>query len=286
MRPPRPLAKLPLLGLAIALSAISLSPLTGSADEVLGEPVISLDPMASPDPTAVGTVVAIRGEVVALRPGEEPRPLECRDSVYQDERVVTRAGARVDLMMGDVLAHLPQKSKLRVGRTADDMADMLLEEGAVRAIDPREAGAQARLAALDTRARIVGNDAEAYIFSEKTGRYAVLCEWDEPLPVERRAESKVAEPGQCVIAKPKEPLYVADAHHERLGPPGNDCPLGPIDVGLHLTPAVAAQPPAWSGMASGPNSLNISPCQNPGSGCAGAVVLAPPPVGGPFPGGT
>jgi hypothetical protein len=283
MHPPHPLKKLTLLGLAGALCTLSLSPLSSNADEVLGEPVVNV-PVTASDPTAVGTVVAIQGEVMAQRPGEEPRPLECRDSVYQDERVVTHDGAHVDLMMGDVLAHLPQKSKLRVGRTDDNMADMLLEEGAVRAIDPRDAGAQARLAALDTGGQVVGNDAEAYIFAEKTGRYAVLCEWDAPLPVDRRDESKVAEPGQCVIAKPKEPLYVADAHDERLGPPGDNCPLGPMNVGMHLTPDVAAPPPAWSGLASNPNALSISPCQVPGSGCQGAVVVVPPPVGGPFPG--
>ncbi len=262
--------------------AVAGAPISVHADEISAEPIVVMDP------AGVGVVVALSGEVLAVRPGEEPRVLQCRDRVYQDERIVTSEGARVDLLMGDVVAHLTENSRLGVGRTSDDVADMTLEKGGVRAIDPRDAGAQARLAALDARADVLGNDAEAYVFSEKTGPYAVMCEWDAPLPVARSDEKSVANPGKCVIAKPSEPLYVADAHEERLGPPGEDpCPLGPVigDINLHLTPDVAAGPaPAWSGLASAPNAQGISPCQMPGSGCAGAVVVAPPVVGGPFPG--
>src|SRR2546422_7897012 len=39
--------------------------------------------------------------------------------------------------------------------------------------------------------------------------YAMMCEWDAPLPVSRGKEEKTAKPGECVIAKPKEPLYTA-----------------------------------------------------------------------------
>jgi hypothetical protein len=262
--------------------AIGGAPLSALADEISAEPIVVAEP------AAVGKVVALSGEVMAIRPGEEPRALQCRDTVYQDERIVTGDGARVDLLLGDVVAHLTKDSRLRVGRTGDDVADMTLEKGGVRAIDPRDTGARARLAVLDARAKVLGNDAEAYIFSEKTGQYAVLCEWDAPLPVTRGDEQALADPGKCVIAKPSEPLYLADAHDKRLGPPGEDpCPLGPVigDINLHLTPDVAAgPPPAWSGTASAPNAQGISPCQMPGSGCAGAVVVAPPVVGGAFPG--
>jgi hypothetical protein len=59
-------------------------------------------------------------------------------------------------------------------------------------IDPRDEGEPAQLAVLDADGHVKGNDAEAYIFSEKVGPYAMLCEWDAPLPVSRGKEQKTA----------------------------------------------------------------------------------------------
>jgi hypothetical protein len=237
----------------------------------------------------VGRVTTLFGDVVAERPGEPPRTLHCRDAVYQGERLVTADGSRVGVLMGDVLARLGEGSALRVGRTADEVADISLEQGAVRVIDLRDAGATARLAVLDTRAKLLGNDAEAYVFAEKTGRYAMLCEWDAPLAVDRADESALAPPGKCVIAKRSEPLYLADAHDERLGPPAQDaCALGPVigALDVHLSPADVAAGPLlgpWSGKAGGLEFPSRSPCDEPGAGCLD--VLDPPPGGGEIPGG-
>jgi hypothetical protein len=260
----RPIRVSSILLLALALGA---APLVGAADEVGGG--------AEP----VGHVTTLLGDVVAERPGEPPRPLHCRDTVYQGERVVTANDSRVGVLLGDVLARLGEGSRLRVGRTADAAADMSLERGAVRVVDPRDAGATARLAVLDARADVLGNDAEAYVFSEKTGSYAMLCEWDAPLVVARADESAVAAPGKCVIAKRSEPLYLADAHDERLGPPAQDaCDLGLVigALDLHLSPADVAAGPLltpWSGRASGLEFPARSPCDDPG------VICAPPPPG-------
>ena len=269
----RPIRVPSFLLLALALGA---APLVGAADEMGGA--------AEP----VGHVTTLLGDVVAERPGEPPRPLHCRDTVYQGERLVTANDSRVGVLVGDVLARLGEGSALRVGRTADAAADLALEQGAVRVVDPRDAGATARLAVLDTRAKVLGNDAEAYVFSEKTGRYAMLCEWDAPLVVARADESAVAPPGKCVIAKRSESLYLADAHHERLGPPAQDaCALGPVigALDLHLSPADVAAGPLlgpWSGTASGLEFPHRSPCDEPGSGCAvpppGLIVVEPPVV--------
>jgi len=245
---------------------------------------------AADEPEAVGRVTALTGHVVAERDGEPPRTLHCRDRVYRGERLVTSESARVGVLTDDVYAHLGERSALRVDRTPAESTDMTLEVGGVRVIDPRDAGSRARLAALDASAQVVGNDAEAYIFVEKTGPYAMLCEWDTPLPVARKGEAAVADPGKCVIAKPKEPLYVANAHDERLASPGEDaCPLGPVIGSLdqHLSPAdVAAGPLAapWSGIAASQTDPRRNACDDPGSTCANVVVIQPPPVGGGFPG--
>jgi hypothetical protein len=238
---------------------------------------------AGADPEIVGHVATLSGRAVAQRPGEPDRILECRDPIFQGDRVVTADRSRVGILVGDLLAHVSKASALQVAESASG-ARLALEKGAVRVIDPRGTGAHARLAVLDTGAQILGNDLEGYIFTEKTGGYAMLCEWDAPLPVNRDDERQVAQPGQCVIAKPGEPLYSAQAHDERLGSPDRDrCPLGVVAGGpdLHLSPTdVAAGPPLapWSaGPAAAPPAAP-SPCDVPGSGCQ--TVFEPPPIGG------
>jgi hypothetical protein len=240
------------------------------------------------EPAEVGRVATLHGDVFAERPGEEPRRLGCRDPIYGGERIVTGEDARVGLLMGDLLAHVARQSALRVSER-DGEADLRLERGALRVIDPRSKGAEARLALLDAGAEILGNDLEAYLLDEKTGGFAMLCEWDAPLPVARGPESKLAEPGECVIAKPLEPLYVADAHEERLGSPAEDlCPLGPLFSALELvSPTDAAAPPPsdpWSAIPSFSDLPRRSPCDVPGSGCRSA--FEPVAAGGEVPGGS
>ncbi len=232
---------------------------------------------------AVGQVTAISGLVVAERPGEPPRRLHCQDHVYRGERIVTSDGSRVGVLMDDVYAYLAPSTGVRVDRTPKASSDLTLESGGVRVIDPRNDGTEARLTALDASAQVLGNDTEAYIFSEKTGRYAMLCEWDAPLPVVRRDESVLANPGRCVLAKPKEPLYLADAHDERIALPTDDlCDrlVGALDYGL--TPDVAAAPLApWSISGTVGPGLARATCD---AGCPGVVVVVPPPIHGGFPG--
>ena len=232
---------------------------------------------------AVGQVTAISGYVVAERPGERPRRLRCQDHVYRGERIVTSDRSRVGVLMDDVYAYLAANTAVRVDRTPKASSDLTLESGGVRVIDPRNDGTAARLTALDASAQVLGNDTEAYLFSEKTGRYAMLCEWDAPLPVARRDESVLANPGKCVLAKPKEPLYLADAHDERIALPMEDLCDRPIRaLDLRLTPDVAAAPlTPWSIAGSAGPGLARATCD---AGCPGVVVVVPPPVTGPFPG--
>jgi hypothetical protein len=246
---------------------------------------LSFPLLAQAESAAVaGRVTAVDGAASAQQPGQEPRALRCGDPVYTDDRLDTAESAQLGVLLGDVLAQLPAESRLQLGRTAELTPDVRLERGGVRLIDPRDAGAVGYLAALDARAELMGNDAEAYIFTEKIGPYAMLCEWDAPLRVSRDDERALAAPGNCVIAKQREPLYVAQAHEKRI--PALAAQVCEIDPGAlaalagdparHLTPAAVAAAGPLAGAAgagfgeSSPSTVDLvdpSPCDSPGSGC-------------------
>jgi hypothetical protein len=195
----------------------------------------------------LGRVSAVAGEATAQQPGAEPRALACGDPVFAGDTLRTGPNSHVGVQLDDVAAHLDANSELAIGRTADNTPSARLLAGKVRMIDPRKEGPPAELAALDTDARVMSNDAEAYILSEKLGRYAMMCEWDSPLPVSRGKEQKTAQPNECVIAKPKEPLYTANAHEARIPALAQECAPGPELASLndprhHLSPADVAAP--------------------------------------------
>ena len=79
-----------------------------------------------------------------------------------------------------------------------------------------------------------------------------------------------------MIARDSEPLYVADAHEERIpAAAGAPCPpdLGALAAAdAHFSPTdVAAGPPPerWSELARGVGGPGRDSCEDPGSGCAG-----------------
>jgi hypothetical protein len=234
----------------------------------------------------LGRVSSVAGDATAQRVGEEPRALACGDPVYADDTLRTGPGSRVGVMLDDVMTHLDADTRVTLGRTAQSMPSARLEAGKVRMIDPRDAGAPARLAVLDADAQVMGNDAEGYIFSEKVGPYAMLCEWDAPLPVSRGDEQKSADPGECVIAKPKEPLYTADAHDTRIPAVAEVCAPGPELASLnsplhHLTPGDVAAPGPVAGLGTaGLGGIHPTGAENPGRdacvSAAGSCVLPIP----------
>ncbi len=247
-------------------------------------PVLLLAPSLAAAQPELGRVSAVRGEVYAEREGEPPRRLACRDPILAGDRVVTSDGSRVGFLMGELFTHVAEGSALRVDE-GSGAASLTLERGATRVIDARDSGAQARLKVLSTQADVQGNDLEGYVFSEKMGPYAMLCEWDDPLRVQRGPdEALLAQPGQCVLSKQREPLYLAEAHSERLGPIDADAcaPTALIgDLGAQLSPADVAAGPMlgpWSSVPSAVDSVLRQPCDMPGSGCILASEL--PPVGG------
>lgn len=257
-------------------------------------------PVAAGAQSAVGQVTSVVGDVRASGPGGAGRALACGDTVYAGDTISTAPGASAGILMDDVLARVDGGSSLSVGHTDSGTPDAQLENGRVRVIDARDAGGPARLGARNAEVRVAGNDAEAYVLSEKVGAYAMFCEWDAPLAVRRGDEMQSADPDHCVIAKDAEPLYVADAHEERIPAAGGEtCPpdLGGLGAPIaHFSPVasrdVALGPPggAWSSMAAAQAMPRFDPCDTPGSGCSAAsgqsiVIVEPPPSTDPRPGG-
>ena len=247
--------------------------------------------LVSADAAPVGEVTALSGQVSAVRDGGTPRPLACGDPVYEGESVVTSPGSGAGLLLGDdLLATVGEGSSLKLGRTDAGTPDATLQKGAVRVIDARASQTPARLAAGSAAARVAGGDSEAYLLAEKAGGYAMFCEWDAPLAVERGNESRTASPEQCVIAKPDEKLYVANAHQERMPAGPDGCPPGGIAaLGPHFPDAadVAAGPPAvaFSAVPDGFPTFATMPCEDPGIACIGNTVVEGPPTTDPSPGG-
>jgi hypothetical protein len=237
-----------------------------------------MSPVSAMAGDAVGEVTSATGSVVATAPDGTERTLSCGDSIFDGDTLSTGADSNVGVLSGDFLTQVPDSSAVRFGQTGEGAPDATLERGRVRIIDVREDGTTARLAAGDAEVRVVGNDAEAYLLSEKTGGYAMFCEWDAPLDVARNGERKLADPNECVIAKPHEPLYVAQAHDARI--PASDVETCPLDLGSlastdpHFSPIdsrdVAAPPPslAWSNPAQPPGPPPRNPCEVPGSICS------------------
>jgi hypothetical protein len=221
---------------------------------------------------AVGQVASVVGKVRAAGPGGADRVLACGDTVYAGDTVSTGLGSSAGIVMNDVLARVDGASAVKFGLTPDGTPDTELDRGRVRVIDARDEGAPARLAARNAQVHVAGNDAEAYLLEEKVGPYAMFCEWDSPLEVSRGSERTQAAPNQCVIAKDSEPLYVADAHEDRI-PVEGGAPCPPVvAAGPHFSPDdlpdVGAGPvETWSSVARGIAPPDRDPCGDPGSGC-------------------
>jgi hypothetical protein len=237
----------------------------------------------------VGHVASLSGSATAQLPGAAARSIACGDAICAGDSVTTGAASSTGLLVGDVLTQLDADSTARIGVTPESAVDVELARGGVRMIDPSNGDAPARLSAGGAQGRIVGNDAEGYVLAEKAGQFAMLCEWDEPLQVSRGPQTATADPGECVVAKRDEPLYMAPGHAERIAALTDSCnPDFAISPPLDPLPIVAAGPPG-----EGPPLPDVSlfpppiPCDVPGVGCTGGLGLnEQPPTDDDFPGGS
>jgi hypothetical protein len=242
-------------------------------------------PPAAGSEQPVGRVASLFGSARAEGSDAGTRPLTCGDPVYAGERVATSGGSSVGVLLGEVLAQLDAESAATLGLTPASTADVSLERGSVRVIDPRLSGAPVRLAARDTEASISGNDAEGHLGTGGSG-FPMLCGWNAPLTVERGGETAVAVAGACVIAEPRVALRTQRAREDRIAALGATCETAPPIVPIaHLVPL---PPVAYQGegppLPEAPDEPLRSPCDVPGAGCSGVTLEEQTPTTSPFPG--
>lgn len=226
----------------------------------------------------VGEVVGVTGKVTAQRPGEGPRPLECGAPVFEGDLLATGAQATVGILADDLYLQAGEDTALEIGRTRGRVVAMDLRAGQIRVIDPRDDGNPATLAVAGTETRLTGGDTEAYVLREKVSTYGMVCDWDSPFEVRRGGERRRAEPGECVIAKPRDPLYTSSAHPQRMALAASEAcqPTMEAPIMAALTPAVG--PTGVVRTAGFPAPFAVaellrSPCDVPGADCGGAGII-------------
>jgi hypothetical protein len=134
-------------------------------------------------------------------------------------------------------------------------------------------GDPAELSTPGLRVARPGPDQDALVFSEKAGVVSMVCAYEQPVSVARRTkpgDRLTATPGGCVVGKPREALYAAQASHPQLAVLMRDAceELAMVPVGNRFSPEdVALGPALFAGTAGG------------GEGSGGA---APPPAVPPF----
>lgn len=209
------------------------------------------------------------------------RTLARGDQVESGDTVRTGPDSRVALFSNEIYVQLDPESAVHFERDAQNRVNLSLEAGRARIVDTRGAGGDpASIAALGALAKLQGGDKEIYLLSEKTGRYAMFCDWTSPLAVAKGNKEATADPGDCVLVKPSEAPYAARGHEHQIPLlPGPDD--GPADALVsRFAPDVAAGPfHGFPGPADAPDR-DRDPCDLPGTGCAGAtgiIIVEPPP---------
>jgi len=241
------------------------------------------------DREPVGRAVSVRGAVFAQAPDEDRRILACRDPIYEGDRVLTLDGSAVGIDSGSYHSRRGENTVVEFGRLASGPPRVDLVSGHMRLID--SAGRNPDSAELLTpglRLARTGPDQDALVFREKAGVVSMVCAWEDPLQVARRSDDAQrldAVPGSCVVGKPREALYAANASHPQLAVLMRDAceELALVPVADRFTSGDVA-------LGGGPAGSPIAPPApppfggGPGQPCSGGC--GPAPTSGTTPGGT
>lgn len=228
----------------------------------------------------VGRAVSVRGTVHALAEGQPPRVLSCRDPIFDGDKIVTQKDAAIGIDSGTYYARLDEKSELRMSALASGAPKLGLELGHVRLLDSAgSANASAELTTPGLRVARTGPDQDALVFGEKATAVSMVCAYEIGIDVARAGkddEHLAAEPGRCVVGKPREPLYAQEATHPTLAVLMQDqCEDPGLPVAGRFTPTSVAMGPPGSGSTVAPppdpsvfaqNGLNVAcapTCQQP-----------------------
>ena len=213
---------------------------------------------ASESREVVGRVVSVRGAVFAQAPGEERRILECRDSVYEGDRVLTLDDSDAGIDAGSYYLRLVENTVIDVGRQSTGQPKLDVVDGYIRLVDSAAGnGPPAELSTPGLRVARPGPDQEALVFLEKAAVVSIVCAFEDPVSVTRRTDPgnrMTATPGRCVVGKPREALYVAQASHPQIAVLISDAceELAMVSAGSRFLPGdVALGSAVLSGGAGG-----------------------------------
>lgn len=239
----------------------------------------------------VGRVVSTRGAVFAQAPGEERRILKCRDPIYEGDRIFTLEGSELGVDAASYHLRLGQNSTAEMGALASGAPRVDLVQGHLRLIDSTQgAGASAELSTPGLRLARTGRDQDALVFAEKAGVVSMVCAYGDDLRVARRTDPNVAllaPSGSCVVGKPREPLFTAEASHPELAVLMRDAceELAALPVADRFSPGDVALGPALAGggaaggAAPPPGAAAFG--NGPAQPCAGGCTRSGPASGGP-----
>jgi len=244
---------------------------------VIGFSSIALEAIAA---ETVGLVVGLRGFATATAPGREPRRLQCLDVIHDDEVVNTSEGSRVSVLIGDVYAQMFVFSEARFALTSDGGAQLFLDQGRMRVIDPRTAGDVPDIEMTTPRARASfrANDIDAYVLAPMGDSNAMICSERVDLHVHRTdaaGGSLGVSLGECVVASKDNGTYNAKIPSERIGlREADDCEVELGSVPARFAGIDVASPPLPEGIDL-PTTIDIlprRPCDDPGAGCGPAFA--------------
>jgi hypothetical protein len=242
---------------------------------LLGLTLGGFSPASASSHLGTGQVLVLVGSAYVEATARERRPLACGDHIPNGKPVVVIQGAQLGVMLDGVYAQVDERSRLRFELTQDGAPNVVLASGRVRVLDMRadETRPRYRLATPHFAAWGLGTDSEAYVLIEKAAFYSMLCEWTKEIGVAAldREEVLLAAPGECVVGKPREPLYKARAHEMRIALARDGaCAAGPIlgPAAIRFSPIdVAAAPPPSGLLPPAPPAFRREPCEAADLGC-------------------
>jgi len=238
--------------------------------------------------SVVGYVATVEGEAYAQAPGEEARRLECDSPIYRHDEITTMKGPGLAILSGDFYVRLAGESRMRFATRNSGAPDLDLSSGHLRMMDLGNGSAGAGfintpgLELADTR-----TNSEALVFVEKISLVSMVCSRDHSIDATRLGkegkadETLTSSSGECIVSKPREPIYLAAASHPQLGLLARDMcgaglgvelasladPFAPDDLASLLPPPVGAgpqglEPPIVSGFDSIFTACTVGPsCQ-------------------------
>ena len=239
----------------------------------------------------VARVVGVEGSALVRTPGEPSRVARVDEPVFAGDSIVTAKGAGVGLLAGEHYVGVAESTTARIGQTADGAPDVIVEQGRARVL-ASGSGPAAKLGSPSLVAANAGSDTDVFAFAEKAGLVSMICPAEGPVQANQGGQTLTPGPGECAVAKPGEPAYLADASHGPLPllADGGAVPLAgdPVArIGEPLPPvALGVEPsPLFESVVDPVRSDPRNPCDLAGSCRSKVPPVSAPPINAPRPGG-